>query len=394
MRQDKRVSHIRNRIFSVFFSALGFYVASGGPTVLSETSPSGTQEEIRQIERRLSQEKKELSKVGSQERDLLADLGRLEKEVEEKKREIEDLQRRIREANVNHNEMKRNLTQRKQQLAESREQVSRKLVGFYKRLRTGYLNAFADVADIPEFQRRLKYVRLILAQDKASLIRGAEKAKILEENIAKTEGRMKELRETTRNEESRLASLNKELEGKVLLLVKINQEKKFYETSIKELESAAEGLRQTLLEIEKKDPQLKDHTCHFADVRGKLPYPMKGKVLKGQALHPAWDAARTSKGIVIEGPEHSEVRAVFSGRVAFSGQLKGYGDLVIIHHGSRFFTVSANLAERTRVKGDRVREGEVIGRVGADGTARRGRLYFEIREGDKGLNPQEWLKPQ
>jgi septal ring factor EnvC (AmiA/AmiB activator) len=36
----------------------------------------------------------------------------------------------------------------------------------------------------------------------------------------------------------------------------------------------------------------------------------------------------------------------------------------------------------------------VVGQVGANGVSRRGRLYFEIRRAGKGLNPQEWLKPQ
>ena len=98
------------------------------------------------------------------------------------------------------------------------------------------------------------------------------------------------------------------------------------------------------------------------------------------------------KGILIEAPGGAEVKAVFPGRVDFSGPLKGYGQVIVINHGSRYFTVSAQLTERTKGEGESVAAGEVIGSVGQSGSKRSARLYFEIRMGSGNVDPLKWLK--
>jgi septal ring factor EnvC (AmiA/AmiB activator) len=96
-------------------------------------------------------------------------------------------------------------------------------------------------------------------------------------------------------------------------------------------------------------------------------------------------------GIFIDGSKDNEVKAVFPGRVAYSGIVKGYGEVVIIDHGSRFFTISANLSERRKEEGDPVAQKEIIGLVGR-GPSRGARLYFEIRKAEDPLEPLKWLK--
>jgi septal ring factor EnvC (AmiA/AmiB activator) len=96
--------------------------------------------------------------------------------------------------------------------------------------------------------------------------------------------------------------------------------------------------------------------------------------------------------VVIEGRPGAEVRAVYAGRVDFSGSLKGYGEIVVINHGSRYFTVSAQLAQRRKQEGEMVKAGEMIGSLGRTNSPRESRLYFEIRKGGGNLDPLRWLK--
>jgi septal ring factor EnvC (AmiA/AmiB activator) len=386
-----RLSLGNNLILSSFI--FGFAVLTG-PVHTHATPPSAqNQEEIKKIENRLSSEREQLRKLGFQEKDLLGELARLEQEVTEKRGAINDLNLKIRHASAEVDALRRNLLHLKQLSMEAQNRISKKLVEFYKHARIGYVKALTDVTDITDFLRRGKYFSVVMAQDRTALIRAAEQAQAHQGEISKTEARLNEIKDANRKEEARLMALKKELEEKVLLLVSIHQEKKFYETAVQELETAAEGLKQTLIDIEKKDTYEINRSCHFEDFKGKLPYPMFGKVLKGQGLSQS-ASLETYKGIIIEGPSSSDVTAIFPGRVAFSGGLKGYGELVIINHGSRFFTVSANLSARNKFEGQVVKEGEVVGQVGANGVSRGGRLYFEIRRAGKGLNPKEWLKPQ
>ena len=98
------------------------------------------------------------------------------------------------------------------------------------------------------------------------------------------------------------------------------------------------------------------------------------------------------KGIYISGQLGSEVKSVFEGRVDFSGWIKGYGQVLVINHGSRFYTVLAHLMERNKEEGDLVGRGEVVGLLGQSGSLIGPGLYFELRRASKTLDPLEWLK--
>jgi len=115
--------------------------------------------------------------------------------------------------------------------------------------------------------------------------------------------------------------------------------------------------------------------------------PIDGRILREGA-----SSQGGLKGITIEGRPGAEVKAVYAGRIDFSGTLKGYGELVVINHGSRYFTVSAHLAQRKKQEGEMVKSGEVIGSLGKTATPREARLYFEIRKGGGTLDPIRWLK--
>ena len=75
----------------------------------------------------------------------------------------------------------------------------------------------------------------------------------------------------------------------------------------------------------------------------------------------------------------------------FAGWFRGYGRLVILDHGDRYFTVSGHLAELAVEVGDAVAAGEAIGAVGDTGSLSGARLYFEIRRGSEPLDPRDWL---
>jgi len=169
--------------------------------------------------------------------------------------------------------------------------------------------------------------------------------------------------------------------------MKTHKEKEFLETGVKELELASQKLKETLIQIEKRDERRMEIPSDFADTRGKLPMPLEGRILREGGLSQGGPS-----GITIEGRPGAEVKAVYAGRIDFSGTLRGYGEIVVINHGSRYFTVSAQLAQRKKQEGDLVKAGEVIGSLEKTALPREARLYFEIRKGGGNLDPLRWLK--
>ncbi len=349
------------------------------------------QGQIEKIELKLSSEKQKLKEIDSQEKDLLGELASLEQEVAKKRGAVDELSKKLHRGEANIGALRRKLAALKQSSKDIEIKVSRKLVKLYKHTRVGYIKTLAEVTDITQFWRRVKYLRAIMEEDRVALIGAATQAQEHQEEILRTEAKLTEIRNISSEKKARLMSLREELEKKVLCLMKIHSEKEFYETAVLELQAAAEGLKQTLINIEKKDDYAINRPCHFEDFKGKLPYPFKGKIIGDQKI---LGSARPGgyKGIVIEGIPSSDVKVIFPGVVAFSGRLKGYGELVIINHGSRFFTVSAHLSQRSKIEGAVVKEGDILGQIGGKEASGGAKLYFEIRRAGKSLNPQEWLK--
>ncbi|MGH7829080.1 MAG: murein hydrolase activator EnvC family protein, partial [Candidatus Binatia bacterium] len=70
----------------------------------------------------------------------------------------------------------------------------------------------------------------------------------------------------------------------------------------------------------------------------------------------------------------------------------GYGRMIIIDHGERYYTLYAHLSELFKKNGQSVQRGEPIARVGDSDSLRGARLYFEIRKDGKPLDPLAWLQ--
>lgn len=84
-------------------------------------------------------------------------------------------------------------------------------------------------------------------------------------------------------------------------------------------------------------------------------------------------------GVDIPLPVGTPVRAMMDGTVAYAGQMRGYGNVVMIDHGRRTLSVYAHLSALEVKTGDKVKGQQVIGRSGASGNATGPHLHFEIR---------------
>jgi septal ring factor EnvC (AmiA/AmiB activator) len=83
--------------------------------------------------------------------------------------------------------------------------------------------------------------------------------------------------------------------------------------------------------------------------------------------------------------------AVHDGVVAFAGIFAGFGNLVILEHGSRAFSLYGDLLTITVKMGARVERGQTVGSVGPTPSGSDG-LYFELRVDGQPVDPLQWLK--
>lgn len=120
--------------------------------------------------------------------------------------------------------------------------------------------------------------------------------------------------------------------------------------------------------------------------RGALLRPVPGRA----AI--AFDGRRAGRrGLALSAPREAAVRAAASGRVVFTGVLRGLGQVVILAHGDGCHTVYACLGQVAAAFGETVDRGQVLGRTGLCPPAKGPGVYFELRFHKKALNPAEWF---
>ena len=114
-------------------------------------------------------------------------------------------------------------------------------------------------------------------------------------------------------------------------------------------------------------------------------WPVTGKVISNYG---AKKGGLHNDGINIAAPAGTPVRAAESGVVAYTGgDLKGFGKLVLIKHSGGYVTAYAHNSQVLVKRGETVRRGDVIARVGETGSVNTPQLHFEIRKDAKPVDP-------
>ena len=119
-------------------------------------------------------------------------------------------------------------------------------------------------------------------------------------------------------------------------------------------------------------------------------WPVKGAII-GQ--YGSGDLGRRNDGVNIAAPVGTPVRSAADGEVVYRGsELDGYGNLLLIKHDDGFVTAYAHNDVMLVRKGQKVRQGQVIAKVGQTGSAPEPQLHFEIRQNLKSVDPLAFLQ--
>ena len=161
-------------------------------------------------------------------------------------------------------------------------------------------------------------------------------------------------------------------------------------TRLKREEQAEEALVADLARVLQDFPV--DAQQSFGSLRGRLPWPVQGRVTaKYQAAREGAAAGVRRNGVLIETSRGAKVRAPYFGRVVYADWLQGLGLLLIIGHNGNYLTLYGHAEVLYKSVGDWVAPGDVIAAV-SDAAGAPPQLYFEIRDGRTPQDPKMWLK--
>lgn len=120
-------------------------------------------------------------------------------------------------------------------------------------------------------------------------------------------------------------------------------------------------------------------------------WPVRGPILSSFG---AKDGGLHNDGLNIGAPLGTPVVAAENGVVAYAGsELRGFGNLLLVKHSDGYVTAYAHNQMLLVGRGDLVRRGQTIARVGSTGSVRSPQLHFEIRRGSRAIDPRRLMSP-
>lgn len=159
-----------------------------------------------------------------------------------------------------------------------------------------------------------------------------------------------------------------------------------------------EDLERLEREIALRAESLEALTSYLTDQKDRLAatpsiWPTKGYVSSkfGPRNSPFTGRLQHHMGVDIAAALGTPIVAPADGVVTFAGKMAGYGRAIVINHGFGFKTFYAHNQDNKVTKGERVKRGQVIGRVGSSGYSTGSHLHYEVLVKESPVNPLKYI---
>jgi septal ring factor EnvC (AmiA/AmiB activator) len=375
----------------------GLGASAQAPSVQPPSSPPPSQQDAtaqtqtltRRAAERLQGLQKEAESLARQERTLLVELRSLEVQREIKVEEFATAERQS--TDVAH--QLADATARAQALENAAEQqrpeVEARMVRLYKMGRAGYWRLLLDVNNLREVGRAYRTAAALARIDRDRIEEHRRTLAALNNERATLEVRAKQAAVLRRKARDAQAAVDAAVNARTDLVKQIDHRRDLNAQLTGELQEAQQKLQGTLSQLA-AGHDVGAGTLPLRPFQGALPWPAEG-IVTARFGRARTGAVAPSTGIELSLPEGVPVHAVYDGTVAYAEPFSGFGNLVIVDHGDKSYSLYGHLESVSVKKGDRVEGGSTVGLAGRNPSGNPS-LYFELRIDGKAVDPLQWLK--
>lgn len=247
----------------------------------------------------------------------------------------------------------------------------------------------------------LNNIRYDIIQENAELKAELTKLVIANEDIdtlmSRRVARQKDLEYSTEQERAKLRSFAENANNLQELIEKIEREIALRDEAA---ERAVENLRDrpqsSTTSAAIASIPMPEGALSFAGAKGNLPLPARGSI--NQRFNQMLSTGQRSRGIMVDTRPGATVIAPHDGRIVFAGPFRSYGQLLIIAHGEGYHTLLAGMENINGIVGQWILKGEPVGQMSetqntgnSNGSNSRQKLYVELRQEGKPINPLPWI---
>jgi septal ring factor EnvC (AmiA/AmiB activator) len=367
----------------LFFCSSTLFASKKEDMALYQTKLERIQKSISKVQNHLKGNKKQRSHV-------VTELKKLESKISENSRKLKKLRNNVEKVKSQKVALENDLKQLNVRLDLQRDILSGQMRSAYSMGHQKNIKLLLNQKDMSEIGRTQAYFNYLnrarqkqinsflkTIQQKQQTEAKLQETLLVRDKLLLAQKNKKRLRQKQRLKRSNLlAELGKKIKNQENTLSSL-------ETSRDKIEDLLKSLGELLATIPT------DTTSNFKSLKGKLPWPIKGKFLGkfGQSKRTGdlkWN------GVLIKAKSGTPVRVISSGRIAFSDWLQGFGFITIVDHGKGYMRLYGHNETLFKQSGEWVHAGEVIASAGDSGGQRQTGVYFEIRSRGKPVNPASW----
>ena len=348
---------------------------------------------LKEIQKEVEESRNKLNVLKKEETDVQKKISKFDQRIESNKKVVRRLNKELNVLQKNVKNAEENLEKLQVTLDRSIKRYLGNIRQFYFTTREFTETGWLDPNKETSLERRIVLLSAFASYESDNLTKVSDflNLTIKQKDQLKGEHRnvrkLKQTKETaTSLERSKKSRQQKELE-------KLRRKKTEESDRLITLEQAAREMEMILVRLEKERRKKgvrkrSDEPSFFASLKGRLRSPFKGEITVpfGNSVDKMTNLKSFSPGISIQGSAGRPVYSVAAGSVAYVGDLRGYGNFVIIDHDGIHFTTYAGIALAEVRSGELVAGGTKLGEAGPEGL-----IKFELRKGREPLDPIKWI---
>ena len=379
------IKHLHHNLRASAFCTGVFLCLLSGPTAsANEGQLKGVKQEISRQQNQVAANRKKVDQ--------------LQKSLRQQEVGIAETAKAIHQAEQRSDELDSSIHSLKQQLEQLRQQ------------QLGQQELLKELLNAHYKQGKQNQLALMLSGENSSQL---DRFTVYAERLSQARSHaLDELAATTTELQLKQHQLGEQQKEQQALLAKLNEQKRQLESERSQRQKTVQGLRSQLTTDNQYLAELKENEQRLvkeiekaraaaeaarraapmdglAKQKGKLPWPVKGKILHRYGT--SQQGELHWKGMVIAQSAGSPVKAIYPGKVVFADWLRGYGLVLAVDHGKgdmSFYGYNQTLLKKV---GDTVQANENIALIGDSGGQEQSSLYFEIRRKGSPTNPSAWL---
>ena len=357
--------------------------------------------EIKNIEERLIDKNKEATQNTEILIDLTNKISLTEKLIRSLGREEKNISNIIQNIDFQIDELENHLVKLKNQLI-------KRLQYLYMHGRQGVLETILSSSNWNSAIYKIKYLDILSKHEQKVRKEMNETLNALDLKKTKRKNELNQknnLLKEKKKESNKLED-DKKSRNKILNVIKIeknklekNRQEKTQlivemEKLIKKLYSDKNAMKKREEELARiRSMQKLSTTGNFAKMKGKLPWPIQGRVIGNFGIIKNKETGTITEnvGIDIKASSGSKVKSVLDGVVSTITFIRGHGNIVIIDHGGGFSTVYAHIDKINVIENEYVQIGDEFAVIASPNSGSTAKLHFEVWGNQKKLNPVKWL---